>query len=160
MASAVPQVPPQHLGFSPEVTTMSTSEIRTAGITLLVILLFVCFWYIEAGNFSYSNIPGTYTCREGGNRITLELKPDRTFSEEITNGPHERASTGTWYLFPSDSQGHIHFSDDLFGVTPRSVPNMEDSHAVYGTLTNWFGFRSFTLDTSPTPLAFRRKLFS
>jgi hypothetical protein len=123
-------------------------QIATA---VLVVWLVAGFWYVEAGNFSYSNVPGTYLAKTGEITIILHLGKDRTYEEDVSSDGRTKNSSGTWDLFPSDSQGHIHFSGPFID-NASNKPGLNK----YANLENRFGMLSFTLD-APRPITFHKK---
>jgi hypothetical protein len=133
----------------------STSR-KSIGVALLLIFLLFGFWYVEAGNFSDSNVPGTYVFQQNGERSTLILRADHSFQQQLeVEGRVSRAS-GSWRLFPSDSQSHIGFSKEFLKLSNQKI---NPDGTAYGGLENIFGLLSITLGPSPDGPTFRKKWF-
>jgi hypothetical protein len=130
-----------------------TKAIRFA--TVLVACFAVVLWYVEAGNFSDSNITGVYIASRSGQTSTLTLLPDHTFRQELDEAGTSVYAQGKWQLFPSDSRGHIAFSNEFLRLAGQQL---NPDGTAYGQLENWFGMFSISLASPSGGLKFRKRL--
>jgi hypothetical protein len=130
---------------------------RKLGLVLLCGILLFGFWFVEAGMIGYNNVPGTYVAHVGnGKKITLILKLDKTFTEEVFENGQTTNANGSWYLFPSDSQNRIHISKEFVSTRAKTTTTEK---GVYGVVENRFSFISFYLETSAGTFKFRKNIF-
>lgn len=86
--------------------------IRVLGGTLLVISVF-WGWYMVAADYGYGIVAGTYVYRGAGESSTLQLKSDRSFTQERNRAGKIEYRTGTWRRV---GEGGIVFSSDFLAV--------------------------------------------
>jgi hypothetical protein len=126
-----------------------------AGSIVLGVFVFA-FWFFEAGNFSYENVPGTYDWRRNDQTCVLVLRPNHTFQQQLRSGSTIQNAAGTWRLFPGDSMSHIALSSE-FLLLPKQASSREGT--VYGHLDNLFGALSITFEPEPDGPVFHKKFF-
>jgi hypothetical protein len=132
----------------------STSR-KSIGVILLLVFLIYVFWYVEAGNFSDSNVPGTYVLQQNRERSTLILRADHSFQQQLDVEGRVSHASGSWDLFPADSQSHIEFSKEFLKLSGQELA---PDGTAYGQLENMFGLLSITLAPNDGP-TFRKKWF-
>jgi hypothetical protein len=126
----------------------------SVGIILLICLV-SAFWYIEAGNFSDANVPGTYIAEQRDETSTLILRPDHTFQQELDSAGTVRRAHGRWSFFPSDSKGHIEFSKEFIVLSGQEL---NPDGTAFGQLENRFGLLSISIAPTPGGPTFRKRL--
>ena len=126
---------------------------RTIGTAVLLILLTFVFWYVQAGDFSDSDVSGTYILQQNDETSTLILRPDHSFQQEVVETGKVTRADGIWRV---SGEGHIAFSAEFLRVHGEQV---SPAGQAYGQIHNWFGLVSITLPPDPSGPRFRRKLF-
>jgi hypothetical protein len=126
---------------------------RLAGGVLLLICLTFVFWYIEAGNFTEANVPGTYIVQRDGEASTLILKSDHSFQQELDRAGMVGHAQGSWRLF---GEGHIAVSRDFMKFSGQEI---NQDGTAYGQIKNKFGVLSITVAPNPGGPTFRKSFF-
>lgn len=139
-------------------TLPRTSPRKLLRSSLILIALFAvfAFWYVEASNFSDGNVPGTYELRRDGEWSILVLQGDHTFHQRLYSGATTKSASGSWRLFPSDSQSHIQLSKEFLKLSGQEL---NPDGTAYGQLENYFGLLSITMAPNPDGPRLHKKLF-
>jgi hypothetical protein len=137
----------------------------TVGSLFLALALF-CVWWCLAANYDYDALSGTYAYRDSNINSVLILKPDRTFTQRLTQGGQQRTAVGTWSRF---GEGSVAFSGSFLrlprqqsytdkfgpGADALTAPDFGGHFEKVFTL-----YPELQLDAKPENLVFHRKLFS
>jgi hypothetical protein len=75
---------------------MTRKAFVRAGCGLFLIIVLFGLWYSIAANYDYGALSGTYTFKRDGEKCTLYLRPNQTFSEELDSGGVAREAQGRW----------------------------------------------------------------
>lgn len=122
------------------------------GILLLVILLWV--WYSWAANYDYGALAGTYVFRGNGETCTLQLRPDRTFVQELSRSGEIQKSQGHWDRY---GEAHVSFSNEFLKL---SGEEMNADGQAHGQFDKTLGiFPTLVLAPLPNGPKFHKKLF-
>jgi hypothetical protein len=129
-------------------------KLATVGGTLLVAVIVGVAWYSVAANYDYRALAGTYVFDQGGERCTLQLRPDQTFSEELNRGGVAQEAQGRWRRY---GEAHVSFSSEFLKVSGQELNAAGESH---GQFDKRFGLmRSLTLAPLPDGPTFQKKWF-
>ena len=129
-------------------------RLASVGGTLLAAIIVGLVWYSVAANYDYRALAGTYVFNQGGERCTLRLRPDQTFSEELNRGGAAQEAQGRWRRY---GEAHVSFSSEFLKVSGQELNGAGESH---GQFDKRFGLmRSLTLAPLPDGPTFQRKWF-
>jgi len=138
---------------------------RAAGITLLVVAAFVCWWAV-ASNYDYGALSGTYTFSGDGESSTLVLKPDRTFQQELRHDGKVDHATGTWRRM---GEGGVNFSLGFLPISgakqfreefPDHLDGTPEDDEYYGHFEKVLGvYPILKLNANPPGPTLHRRLF-
>ncbi len=123
------------------------------GVSFLLLVGIGVFWYWEGENFSAGAVSGTYALQLRGGKVTLVLRPDHSFQQELDIAGTVRHGEGRWSVF---GEGHIEFSGEFLKVSGAEVG---PGGRTYGQIENWFGLVSITLAPNPDGPRFHKKFF-
>lgn len=127
---------------------------RTSAVAavLLLIALFVC-WYAIAANYDYGALAGTYVLNRGAEKCTLDLRSDRTFTEELVRAGSVQNAQGTWHRY---GESHVSFSREFLTISGEEVNADGEAH---GEFSKTLGLLPrLTLAPLPDGPKFRKKL--
>jgi hypothetical protein len=96
---------------------------------LLPVVLFFGWWYV-ASNYDYSALAGTYTFRQHDVKVTLTLRRDRTFHQELKTQSGSQRADGTWRRIGA---GGVVFSLGFLRVPGAKDYREEFPDRTYGT---------------------------
>lgn len=82
---------------------------RLAGVILLLVAVFVC-WYTVAADYSDAVVSGTYRFAQRGETSMLVLSPDHTFYQDLNRSGLVTHAAGTWRRI---GEGGITFSKEF-----------------------------------------------
>ena len=100
---------------------MKTKAPRRASIAILLSGVLFVIWYSVAANYDYGALAGTYVSHSNGATCILQLKPDRTFVEEVNRPGGTQRSEGHWRRY---GEAHVAFSKE-FLTLPGEETNAE-----------------------------------
>ena len=118
-------------------------HISIVAAALVLIGLFVC-WYVIAANYDYGALAGTYIFNRGVERCTLDLRSDRTFTEELVRAGGVQKAQGTWRRY---GESHVSFSKEFLTISGQEV-NADGE--VHGEFSKTLGVLPF-LTLAPLP---------
>jgi hypothetical protein len=110
---------------------------------LLLIALFVC-WYVIAADYDYGALAGTYVLNRGTEKCTLDLRSDRTFTEELVRAGWVQKAQGTWRRY---GESHVSFSREFLTMSGEEVNADGEAH---GEFSKTLGLLPF-LTLAPLP---------
>ena len=126
--------------------------ISAVAAVLLLIALFVC-WYVIAANYDYGALAGTYVLNRDAERCTLDLRSDRTFTEELVRAGRVQRAQGTWHRY---GESHVSFSREFLTTSGEEVNADGETH---GEFSKTLGLLPcLTLAPLPDGPKFRKKL--
>ena len=129
-------------------------KLAPVGGTLLAAIILGVAWYSVAANYDYRALAGTYVFNQGGEKCTLRLRPDQTFSEELNRRGVEQEAQGRWRRY---GEAHVSFSSEFLKVSGQELNAAGESH---GQFDKRFGLmRTLTLAPLPDGPTFRKKWF-
>jgi hypothetical protein len=111
-------------------------------------------WYSVAANYDYGALSGTYTLSQNGEKCTLHLRPDQTFTEELNRGGVEQEAQGRWRRY---GQAHVSFSGEFLKLSGQELNASGEAHGQFDKELGLFS--SLTLAPLPDGPTFRKKLF-
>jgi hypothetical protein len=118
-------------------------------LSLVVFLL----WYSVAANYDYGALAGTYVLNRDGERCTLHLKSDRTFTQDLARSASIEHTHGMWHRY---GESHVEFSSEFLRVSGQ---DLNSAGAAHGQFDKTLGIiPSLTLAPLPDGPKFRRKL--
>jgi hypothetical protein len=124
----------------------------TIAAVLLLVVLFVC-WYAIAANYDYGALAGTYVLNRDSERCTLDLRSDRTFTEELVRAGKVKKVQGTWHRY---GESHVSFSSEFLTTSGEEVNADGEAH---GEFSKTLGLLPrLTLAPLPDGPEFRKKL--
>jgi hypothetical protein len=133
---------------------MTRKAFVRAGCGLFLIIVLFGLWYSIAANYDYGALSGTYTFKRDGEKCTLYLRPNQTFSEELDSGGVAREAQGRWRRY---GEAHVSFSGEFLKVSGQELNASGESH---GQFDKRFGLmRSLTLAPLPDGPTFQKKWF-
>lgn len=127
---------------------------RLACVGGAVILAIVAFagWYSIAANYDYGALAGTYIFNRDGERCTLSLRSDRTFSEELNRSGNVQVAQGQWHR---SGEAHVSFSPEFLRVSGQELDASGQAH---GQFDKALGLHPYlTLAPLPGGPIFRKK---
>ena len=129
---------------------------KTAILTTVIVLLIALTigWYILAANYDYSALAGTYIYLQNGEKCTLRLRADRSFTEELVHDGKSRTATGTWHRY---GEAHVSFSSNFLKVSGQELNSEGEAHGQFDRRLGLFP--SLTLAPVPGGPTFQRRLF-
>jgi hypothetical protein len=131
-------------------------KLARIGVALLLLVVLPLAWYYVAANYDYRALAGTYVIQQNGESCKLRLRPDRTFSEELTRGGSSLTVEGTWRRY---GEAHVSFSSSFLKVTGEVTSPRTDGEA-HGQFYKTLGlFPYLTLAPIDGGPVLRRKLF-
>jgi hypothetical protein len=66
---------------------------------LIVVVLGSFAWYYITASYDYATLAGLYVFDRNGERCLLDLRPDRSFKQELTRPDSVQRVKGTWYRY-------------------------------------------------------------
>jgi hypothetical protein len=127
--------------------------VLAVGVLVLVAGAFVG-WYSIAANYDYGALSGIYTLSQNGEKCTLHLRPDQTFTEELNRGGVVQEAQGRWRRY---GQAHVSFSGEFLKVAGQELNASGESHGQFDKAMGLFP--SLTLAPLPDGPTFHKKLF-
>jgi hypothetical protein len=100
---------------------------RLAALAFLVIVLFIG-WYAIAANYDYGVLAGVYVLDGNGERCVLDLRSDRSFTEELVQSGHVQRAVGTWSRY---GQAHVSFSHEFLMVSGQELNGTGQAHGEF-----------------------------
>jgi hypothetical protein len=94
---------------------------------LLLIAIFVC-WYVVAANYDYGPLAGTYVLNRDAESCTLDLRSDRTFTEELVRAGSVQKVQGTWHRY---GESHVSFSREFLTISGEDVNADGEAHGEF-----------------------------
>jgi hypothetical protein len=120
---------------------------------LLFIIVFCAWWYVAFNN-DYGALAGTYVFDGNGEKCTLNLRPDRTFAQELSRSGEIQKSQGHWDRY---GVSHVSFSNEFLKLSGEEMDAAGEAH---GQFDKTLGiFPTLTLAPLPNGPQFHRKLF-
>jgi len=97
---------------------------------VLLFLLAVLFvgWYAIAANYDYGALAGVYVLDHNGEKWVLDLRSDRTFTEEVVHSGVIQRAAGTWYRY---GQSHVSFSHEFLKVSGQELNASGEAHGEF-----------------------------
>jgi hypothetical protein len=124
-------------------------------VVLLLLLLPVAWeWYVVAADYDYPALSGTYIFDGAGEYCSLSLRPDGTFTEELTQHGRRQSANGTWHRY---GLGHVSFSNDFVTLPGQKLNGNGQSHGQFSKTLGFFP--TLTLAPLPDGPTFHKKLF-
>ena len=127
--------------------------VLVVGVLVLVAGAFVG-WYSIAANYDYGALSGAYTLSQNGEKCTLYLRPDQTFTQELNRGGVAQEAQGRWRRY---GQAHVSFSGEFLKVAGQELNASGESHGQFDKTLGLFP--SLTLAPLPDGPTFHKKLF-
>ncbi len=131
---------------------LNKRRVTVAVLPLLVVVLFIG-WYSFAANYDYSALAGIYVRKENGQLCVLDLRSDRSFTEELTQSSDVQRAAGTWHRY---GQAHVSFSREFLRVSGQELNASDEAHGQFGK--NLGLFPVLTLAPLPNGPQFRKHL--
>jgi hypothetical protein len=95
--------------------------------TIAFIGLFVA-WYHTAANYDYDALAGVYVFERNDERCVLDLRPDRTFQEQLSRSGSVRTAEGTWHRY---GESHVSFSQTFLTVSGQELNASGEAHGEF-----------------------------
>jgi hypothetical protein len=130
----------------------SRRRVTLAVLALLAVVLFIA-WYTVAANYDYSALAGVYVLNQNGERCVLNLRSDRSFTEELTQSGNIQRAAGTWHRY---GQAHVSFSLDFLRVSGQELNASGEAHGQFEKSLGLFPV--LTLAPLPNGPQFRKRL--
>jgi hypothetical protein len=127
-------------------------RVTVAVLALLVLVLFIG-WYTVAANYDYSALAGVYVLNQNGERCVLDLRSDRSFTEELTQPGNIQRAAGTWHRY---GQAHVTFSREFLRVSGQELNASGEAHGQFEKSLG--SFPVLTLGPLPNGPQFRKRL--
>jgi hypothetical protein len=131
---------------------MSRSAQMSGAILLLIVLLGI--WYSVAANYDYDALSGTYVFDQGGEKCILYLRPDQTFSEELTRSGKAQEVQGQWHRY---GEAHVSFSSEFLKESGQELNAAGEAHGQFDKMLGLLP--SLMLAPIPNGPTFHRKLW-
>lgn len=109
--------------------------------------------YSVAANYGYHALAGTYVFQRDGEKCTLYLRPDQTFSEELSRAGGVQEAQGRWRLY---GEAHVSFSNEFLKLPGQELNGAGEAHGQFDKSLGLF--QSLTLAPLPDGPRFRKKL--
>jgi len=129
---------------------------RFAKISALILLPIALLdaWYVVAADYDYGALAGTYVFDQNGERCTLHLRSDRTFTEELNHAGAVQTAEGTWRRI---GEAGVSFSKEFISVVGEERSATGEA---YGSFDKEFGLlTTLTLAPQFSGPILRKKLF-
>jgi hypothetical protein len=110
-------------------------------------------WYATAANYDYRAIAGLYVLNQNGETCILDLRSDRTFTEELTRSGKVQRAHGTWHRY---GESHVSFSSEFLTVSGEELNASGESHGEFAKRLGIFSI--LTLAPLPDGPKFRKRL--
>jgi hypothetical protein len=121
-------------------------------VTVVAIGLFAA-WYYVAANYDYGTLAGVYIFERNDERCVLDLRPDRSFREQLSYSGNIRQAEGTWHRY---GEAHVSFSQTFLTVLGQELNASGEAH---GDFEKRLGvFPVLTLAPLPNGPTFRKRL--
>jgi hypothetical protein len=104
-----------------------SKRILRIAVTLAVIGLLLA-WYHVAANNDYGALSGVYVFERNDERCVLDLRPDRSFTEELSDSRNIRNVEGTWHRY---GQSHVSFSQTFLKVSGQELNASGEAHGEF-----------------------------
>jgi hypothetical protein len=96
---------------------------------LLSLISLLGLWYVVAANYDYSALAGTYVLDQNGEKSTLRLWSDRTFTQELVRSGSVQKAQGIWYRY---GESHVSFSREFLTVSGQALNADGQAHGEFG----------------------------
>jgi hypothetical protein len=128
---------------------------RLIAAVALLFLLAVLFagWYAIAADYDYGALAGVYVLDQNGERCVLDLRPDRSFTEELVLSGNLQRDTGTWHRY---GESHVSFSRGFLKVAGQEMNASGEAHGDFEKRLGLFPI--LTLAPLPNGPKLRRRL--
>jgi len=132
---------------------MKITILVKAGCGIILSIALFAVWYSVAANYDYGALAGSYVFHGNGETCTLQLRPDRTFVQELNRSGRTQKSEGQWHRY---GEAHVSFSDEFLKVSGEEVNADGQAH---GQFDKRFGiFPVLILAPLPSGPQFHKKL--
>jgi hypothetical protein len=131
---------------------MTKSARLGAGIVFGLVIL--CLWYSRAADYDYGALAGTYVLSSNGETCALYLRPDRTFSQELTRAGVAESAHGTWHRY---GEAHVSFSKEFIKLSGEELNAAGQAHGQFDKLLGLLP--SLTLAPLPDGPKLHKKFF-
>jgi hypothetical protein len=121
------------------------------GAFLSLVLFWV--WYSAYADNGYGALAGTYIFDGNGEKCTLYLRPDRTFTQELSRSGKVQESHGQWNRY---GQAHVSFSSEFMKLSGEDMNAQGQAHGQFDKTLGLFP--TLTLAPLPSGPTFRREL--
>ena len=116
-------------------------------------LFYLVLWYVVASDYGDGVISGTYELSLNGEKSSLELKPDRTFQQELNTFSKSSAPDWNWRRI---SAKPMIFSKEFLAISGQELgPHREAYGYIHKELEFWFPLPSRSITScgtaKPTP---------
>ncbi len=98
----------------------------TIGVLSAIVLL--CGWYAVAANYDCQALAGTYILTGNGEKCTLKLRSDQTFSEEIYRSGNLQIVRGHWHRY---GESHVSFSSEFLKLPGQELNESGEAHGQF-----------------------------
>src|SRR5260370_40845113 len=98
--------------------------VAPAVVLFLSVVLFIG-WYAIAANYDYGALAGVYVLDHNGEKCVLDLRSDRSFTEELVHSGDIQRAAGTWYRY---GQSHVSFSREFLRVSGQELNASREAH--------------------------------
>jgi hypothetical protein len=98
----------------------------TIGVLTAIVLL--CGWYAVAANYDYRALAGTYVLTSNGEKCTLKLRSDQTFSQEIDRSGNLQIVRGQWRRY---GESHVSFSSEFLKLPGQELNESGEAHGQF-----------------------------
>jgi hypothetical protein len=126
--------------------------ISIAVATFAVVALFFA-WYYVAANYDYAALAGVYVFEGNDERCVLDLRPDRSFKEQVSHSGNVRDAEGTLYRY---GESHVSFSQAFLIVSGQELNASGEAHGEFEKRLGLFPV--LTLAPLPDGPKFRKRL--
>jgi hypothetical protein len=99
------------------VTKTRKRLLTAAALVFLLVVLFIG-WYAVAADYDYRTLAGVYVLDRDGEQCVLNLRSDRSFTEELVQSGHVQRAVGKWSRY---GQAHASFSHEFLRVSGQEV---------------------------------------
>lgn len=110
-------------------------------------------WYVVAADYDYPALSGTYVFSSGGEKCTLNLRPDETFTQVLSIDGKIQSVQGTWHRY---GEAHVSFSEDFIPLVGEDLKPLGKPHGQFDKTLGFFP--TLTLAPLPGGPTFHRKL--
>jgi len=133
-------------------TRLNKRRVTAAVLALLALVLFIG-WYAVAANYDYGALAGVYVLNQNGEVCVLDLRSDRSFTEELTQSGNSQRAAGTWHRY---GQAHISLSREFLRVSGQELNASGEAHGQFDKTLGLFPV--LTLAPLPNGPQFRKRL--